>query len=94
MQAILTSYRGATDAHDSRIIASCGAKRMALSWDYELDTAQNHTRAALKLAESLGWLDNRALASGSLPKGAYCHVLVSSACLTPEQMRTTGLVGP
>jgi hypothetical protein len=65
MQAILTST-------GSRVIASCAAKRMTVSWDHGLSVPDNHAAAAEKLRSALDWKGE--LAHGCLPDGSYAHV--------------------
>lgn len=57
MRCIKTTFKGPTDHHSARIIASTDATRISVHWDYALGTAANHERAAYLLAEKLGWLD-------------------------------------
>ena len=67
MQAILTRFRGPTNSHASRIIASCDAGRITVSSAYSGD---EHARAALMLADKLGW--GGTWAKGGLPNGTDC----------------------
>lgn len=70
MRCIKTSFRGPTDSHGSRIIASTDANRIAVQWDYALDTTANHERAAFLLAQRLGWLGAENITQHS---GEYRH---------------------
>ena len=56
MQAITTKYLGPTDNYPSRVraITACGTK-ITLPWQHSLDSDDNHKRAALALAQKLGW---------------------------------------
>lgn len=77
MQAILTKYRGPTDHKGSRVIASCEAKRIVVSWDHALDAVGNHIAAARQLGSQVfGGFERYDLVTGALPGGGYAHVLV------------------
>ncbi len=54
-QAITTTYRGPTNHRGSRVIATCEAKRITVSWDHALNADANHAAAALQLMRELGW---------------------------------------
>ena len=81
-QAIATKYLGPTNHKDSRVKAICDAGAVTIPWDYALDPAQNHEKAATALAWKLGWLDtpyNQTMQGGSMPQSspyAYCFVMV------------------
>jgi hypothetical protein len=68
-QAITTSYRGATDNRGSRVIATCEAGYIAVSWDHDYDAAENHARAALVLFQQMGWDEHATLAMGGTGDG-------------------------
>jgi hypothetical protein len=57
MQYIETKFLSPTNHKGSRIKAfsSYGKDSVTISWDYSLDVEQNHAKAAMKLAEELGW---------------------------------------
>lgn len=74
-QAITTSFRGPTDSHDTRIIARCEAKRIAVRWDDHLDQEGNHAAAALELMDQLGWSERNDLVMGGTREG-YVFVQV------------------
>lgn len=67
-QAIVTKYHGPTDSRGSRVSATADAGRVYLSWDAELNTEQNHQRAALALSAKFGWSPN--LVGAGLPGNA------------------------
>ena len=69
--AITTRFRGATESHGSRVLASCSAGRIHVAWDHALDPEANHTRAAHALAARLGWSGH--WHGGSTPQG-YVYV--------------------
>ena len=83
MQAITTRYLGPTNCRGSRIVAQCAARRIIVSWDYELNTEDNHKAAAKALIAQLGW-DAMRWSGGPrtwtmgcihhTPKGGYVHV--------------------
>lgn len=55
-QSIQTHYIGPTDHRGSRIKAKAsGGLSLTLGWADELDSNENHRRAALALAQKLGW---------------------------------------
>lgn len=54
-QAIVTRYRGATDARSSRILVSAKAGRMTVPWNYELDVDENHAAACRAYADKFAW---------------------------------------
>jgi len=89
MQAIRTKYHGPTNNRGSRVKASCERGSLMVVWKYELNTDQNHRRAAEMLlakfaeedvkqyggkAEDHHWGD---LTTGETQDGACVHVLVS-----------------
>jgi hypothetical protein len=77
-QAILTKYIGPTDSRCAKVKAKAQAGSLIVAWDDALDVDQNHDAAANKLAESLGWLENRKLIGGGLPDGTgNAYILVS-----------------
>jgi hypothetical protein len=78
MQAIVTRYAGPTARQGSRIIATAkgAGKRLTVAYDPAWDSWDNHERAAYMLADSLGWLGDYGLVSGSIDADTYAHVLV------------------
>jgi hypothetical protein len=90
MQAIITTYKPATNAHGSRILARCTRGSITVPYDHELDTEQNHIAAAQALVNRFIKEDqltrsehpidnpwNRERAVGQLPSGSYAHVFVN-----------------
>ena len=59
-QAIKTSYVSPTNYRGARIIAKCDAKKITVPFDYGSSPDENHTRAANKLAQELGWTQENA----------------------------------
>ena len=61
MGSIITNYHGPTDHRGSRIVATAntyGTKtRILVSYDHSLNCQDNHTEAAMKLAQKIGWHD-------------------------------------
>lgn len=57
MQYIQTKYLSPTNTKGSRVKAwtSYGKQSLTISWDYSLSGDENHAKAAMKLAEELGW---------------------------------------
>lgn len=71
-QAITTKYVGPTDTRGSRVIASCDAKRIIVSWSHLMNVDDNHIAAARKLASELGW--SGAWHGGSTKGSGFCFV--------------------
>lgn len=73
-QSSITRYFGPTDRKGSRVAAiSASGHRLTLHWDDALSTDENHTAAALQLAQKLGWSGN--WHGGALGTGdGYCFV--------------------
>lgn len=76
MQAILTKYLCPTNHRGARIAASCMAARIVVPYDDGMGLDHNHETAARLLMQQLGWDKNRRPASGTLPNGDFCHVMV------------------
>ena len=55
LQAITTTYIGATNYKGSRVKAKSQAGNVMVSWDHSLDINENHTAAAKALAEKYDW---------------------------------------
>ncbi len=53
MNAITTKYLGPTNFKGSRIKAKWESKSYTVAWDYELDSLNNHMKAAAILAYAL-----------------------------------------
>lgn len=58
-QAITTKYFGPTNFRGSRVKATCDAGSVTLSWDYGLNSDENHRAACEALIEKLGWGSDR-----------------------------------
>lgn len=74
MQAIITRYHGPTNTRGSRISARAEAGRTSVAYDHALNIDGNHRAAAQALMAKLGWEHD--IASGTLPGGDGCHVLL------------------
>jgi hypothetical protein len=77
MQAITTKYYGPTNTKGSKFVAECEAGRIAIPYDYDLDSEENHIAAANALLAKLGWDDRWNIVSGGMKDGRWSHVLVS-----------------
>lgn len=55
MQAIETTYSGATDTRGARVIARSQARRISIPWDDGLNQEDNHAKACKLLAGKLEW---------------------------------------
>lgn len=83
LKAIKTKYIGATDHKPSRIVASAephNRNRVTLSYDHELDTDGNHSRAALALCDKMLWTNP--LARGHLDNGTNVYVMLDKGRAT------------
>lgn len=76
-QAITTKYLGPTDHRGSRVKAQAEAGSLTLDWDDNLNSDQNHVRAAQALARKLDWTGN--WYGGAIPGVAYAWVLATDA---------------
>jgi hypothetical protein len=90
MQAIITTYKFATNTRGSRILARCTRGSISVSYDHSLDNCANHIAAAQALVNRFIKEDqltrsehpidnpwNRDRAVGQLPSGSYAHVFVN-----------------
>ena len=90
MQAIITTYKFATNTRGSRIFARCTRGSISVSYDHSLDNCANHIAAAQALVNRFVKEDqltrsepprlnpwNRPRAVGQLPSGSYAHVFVN-----------------
>lgn len=68
-QAIVTKFIGPTDHRGSRVKATAAAGSITVNWSYNLNTDQNHTHAARKLVEKLGWTRENAEGYAGIWKG-------------------------
>lgn len=83
-QAIVTSYRGPTDAHGARYLASAQAGRISVIADQALGNDGNGRAAALALASKLGWgWTAETIRGGGLPDGSIAWVQVREVPLCP-----------
>jgi len=88
MQAILTKYIPVTNTRGSRIKAICERGSATIPYPHHLSGDEVHRAAAQALLDrfmlqdenkGIRWEDsswNRQFATGCLPSGDYCHVLV------------------
>lgn len=73
--AITTKFIGPTNSKGSRIKATCQAGSITVPYTYETSIDGQHHKAALALAEKLGWTGQ--WAGGSNPNGTgNVYVLV------------------
>jgi len=73
MQAIETKYMGPTNHRGSRVKAKCEGGQITVSWNYALNSQENHAAAIEALMERLDWEYNYYL--GATENG-YRAVLV------------------
>lgn len=66
-QAIVTKFFGPTNTRGSRIKATAQAGSVTVSYDYALNSDENHAAAAQALAEKFGWFG--AWHEGGAPDG-------------------------
>ena len=77
MQAIQTKILPPTNTKGTRVKAWCQAGAITRSYGQVSESLSDYQRTvALELADSLDWLDRCDVASGWLPNGDGCHVLV------------------
>tara|TARA_R110000824_G_scaffold67977_3_gene176074 strand:+ start:2899 stop:3168 length:270 start_codon:yes stop_codon:yes gene_type:complete len=55
LQAITTKQLGPTDHRDKRVKATAKGGTATVTWDYDLEVAQNHAAAAKALTKKLNW---------------------------------------
>jgi hypothetical protein len=90
MQAIITTYKFATNTRGSRILARCTRGSISVSYDHSLHNFANHIAAAQALVNRFVKEDqltrsepprlnpwNRPRAVGQLPSGPYVHVFIN-----------------
>jgi hypothetical protein len=90
MQAIITTYKPATNTRGSRILARCTRGSISAPYDYDLDSGFNHIAAAQALVNRFVKEDqltrsepprlnpwNRPRAVGQLPNGSRAHVFIN-----------------
>lgn len=73
MQAIQVKYLSATNHRGARLKAFVGTDSVTISRDYNLDIADNETKAAEMLAQKLSWAGE--FIRGSLPNGDVVYVI-------------------
>lgn len=76
MHAIITKYIG----HNNRIKATCDDGSITIGYDYSLNNAQAHLKAAQALADKLGWTAQNygKLIGDRLPKNGGCVFLFNT----------------
>lgn len=67
-QAILTKFIPCTDTKPNRVKAFCDAGSIIIVWKDNLNTQENHERAARALVGKLGWF---------YPNGTWCTIIAS-----------------
>jgi hypothetical protein len=74
-QAIVTKFISPTNTKGSRIKATAAAGSVTVNWDYSLNVAMNHHKAAKALATKMEW--STQLYGGGMPDNSgYCWVAV------------------
>ena len=73
-QAIETKFMGPTNTKGSRVKASCAAGSLIVQWQHELNSDENHLRAAKLLQTKLNWDKYNRLHGGVLKSGVYVFV--------------------
>lgn len=75
-QAIETSYRGPINLQGSRVIAKAAAGLRVYDWMDELNSEQNHYRAALLFAREFQWVEQSdfSLVGGVIKNGNYIWI--------------------
>jgi hypothetical protein len=71
-QAITTKYLGPTNTKGSRVKATAAAGSVILGYDDAMNSQENHTQAALQLANKYGWKGT--WHGGGLNDGGYVFV--------------------
>lgn len=71
-QAIMTAFLAPTNHRPARVKATADAGSITVSWDHALGVDDNHKRAAMALADKLGWLGH--WHGGSLPGSGFAFV--------------------
>lgn len=75
LQAIVTSYHGATAKRGARVIARAAAGTMTMEWNHSLDLEDNHAAVARGLAERFGW--SGVYHMGGLHDGRFAFVCIA-----------------
>ena len=74
MQSIVTKFIGPTNTRGSRVKALADAGSLTTSWDYSLNTDENHRAAAMALVDKLDW-HYADYIEGSLPQNNPYHMV-------------------
>lgn len=75
MQAITTTYYGATNTRSSKIVAkSASGLKLSLSYDHEYTADKMHERAARALCDKYGWTNE--LIGGGLSDSSEVWVMI------------------
>lgn len=91
-QAIITKFHGPTDSRGARVTARAAAGRKTVSWDYALNSQQNHAAAAQALAEKLNW--SGVWVSGGLPdESGDVFVIVAGSMADVGTLKPAFVVG-
>lgn len=77
-QAIETKYLGPTNSRGGRIKAIAWADSVTISYNHELNHAENHRAAADALLAKLGW-DGKFAQGGNVKGDGYVFVNVEGA---------------
>lgn len=78
LQAIVTKFYGPTGHNGARIFAKAQAGRCRVSYEYALDSFENHHAAAVALAKRFGW--STQLAGGAMPDGTgYAFIMLEAS---------------
>ena len=72
-QAVETKFLGPTNRAGSRIKAIAEAGSITLDWDYELNPAENHIKAAELLCAKFNWKYKELITGGT--RTGYVHCL-------------------
>lgn len=92
-QAIVTKYIGPTNHRGSRVVASCQAGSLTMTWDDGIGANENHTSAARALASLLGW--SGAWVGGGLPAdtgNAYANAAPAASHGIGRALTHAGLI--
>jgi hypothetical protein len=74
MKAISTKYIGPTNHRNSRVKAFDNANNaVTLDWAHELNSMENHTRAAKALRDKMGW-KGKMVGGGTKDHYVFCFV--------------------
>lgn len=87
-QAIVTKWLAPTSTLPSRVKATAQAGSLTLSWDSDLDVAENHARVAMALVRKLGWVPELGRYeaiwhAGAVPGLPHGYVFVAGGDVVP-----------